>query len=146
MSEEETKFTVDDDWKSQVEQEKQTSQKDEPSDPDGSGQDENASQLPEASITTLITTLAMQAGVAMGQFPDPATGQPQINKPLAKHFIDSLAVLEEKTKGNLEKEEEAMLHSTVHQFRMAFISMPDSVPVEDTSQNQPEKKSTIELP
>lgn len=136
----EPKIVVDDDWKSQVEKEKDQLEKE----ADSKQAEESAMpEMPPASFSMLVTTLAMQAGVALGQMPDPSTGKPQINKPVAKHFIDTLALLEEKTKGNLDKDENEMLTATVHQLRIAFITMPDSMPegVEDN-----ENKSSIELP
>ena len=42
---------------------------------------------------------------------------------MAKHFIDLLGVLEEKTEGNLNEEEKQMLTESLHQFRMAFMQM-----------------------
>ncbi len=66
-------------------------------------------EMPEASFAMLVTTLAMQTGSALGQIPDPVSGQPQINKPVAKHFIDTLSMLETKTKGNLDDTEQEML-------------------------------------
>ena len=143
---EEPKIVVDDDWKAQVEKEKEQLEKEATS-----KSDDNAEQMemPEASFSMLITTLAMQAGSALGQFPDPVSGKPQINKPVAKHFIDTLALLEEKTSGNLDKQESELLTSTVHQLRMAFIAMPDSLPEElqsEESSDEQGKKSSIELP
>ena len=133
---EEPKIIVDDDWKSQVEKEKEQLQ----DDPADQGAEP---EMPEATFSMLVTTLTMQAGAALGQFPDPSSGKPQINKPVAKHFIDSLVVLEEKTKGNLDKEESELLTSTIHQLRMAFITMPDSLPEEPAAS---EGSSPIELP
>lgn len=141
---EEKKIVVDDDWKSQVEKEKEELKQ--KADEETSAPPESP-ELPEASFSMLVTTLAMQAGASLGQMPDPATGKPQINKPIAKHFIDTLALLETKTQGNLEKEEAELLTTTVHQLRMAFITMPDSIPEENSeAETQGEKKSNIELP
>ena len=142
MTDEESKIVVDDDWKSQVEKEKQQLEQDAEPTP---GANDAMPEMPPASFSMLVTTLAMQAGVGLGQMPDPSTGQPQINKPVAKHFIDTLALLEEKTKGNLDKEETELLTSTVHQLRIAFITMPDSMP-ESTEDSGDEPQSSIELP
>lgn len=141
---EEKKIVVDDDWKSQVEKEKEELKQ--KADEETSAPPESQ-ELPEASFSMLVTTLAMQAGASLGQMPDPATGKPQINKPIAKHFIDTLALLETKTQGNLDKEEAELLTATVHQLRMAFITMPDSIPEENSeTETEGEKKSNIELP
>jgi hypothetical protein len=50
-------------------------------------------------------------------------GKPVVRLGLARHFVDMLAVLEEKTKGNLSPEEEQMLSGTIHHLRMAFVSV-----------------------
>lgn len=139
MSEEDPKIIIDDDWKSQVEKEKEQLQEE----IEKQASEGEASQLPEASFSMLVTTLAMQAGASLGQFPDPTTGKPKIEKPIAKHYIDTLAVLEDKTKGNLDKEESDLINSTIHQLRMAFVTMPNSLPEEAPAE---EKKSSIELP
>ncbi len=141
---EDQKIVVDDDWKSQVEKEKENLGNQPKPEPDAEPQ----ADLPEASFAMLVTTLAMQAGASLGQIPDPVSGKPKLNKPVAKHFIDTLALLELKTKGNLDKEESEILTSTVHQLRMAFINMPDSFPEETDPGPEPAspEKSTIELP
>ena len=60
---------------------------------------------------------------AMGQLVDPATGQPtEPHFELAKHHVDTLQVLDEKTKGNLDANEAQMLEETLHQLRMLYVS------------------------
>ena len=59
---------------------------------------------------------------ALGQLPDPIEGKPVVRKELAKFQIDMLAVLEEKTKGNLSAEESSMLTDVLHKLRMAFVA------------------------
>ena len=73
----------------------------------------------------LVTTLSAQAMTALGFFPDPS-GESKPNRAMAKHFIDTLGVLEEKTVGNLDDEEKNMLSETLHQLRMAFITPPQN--------------------
>ena len=136
--EQDPKIIIDDDWKSQVEAEKETLQKELENEQSGEAE---PGEMPPASISVLISTLASQAMVMMGHIPDPATGQPVVNKPLAKHFVDTLVVLEEKTKGNLTEDESAMLTEVIHQLRIGFVNIqepgadPDSQP-----------SSSIELP
>jgi hypothetical protein len=79
-------------------------------------------ELPPASLAFLITTLGTQAMVALGDVPNPITGKLERQPKQAKHFIDTLAMLEEKTAGNRTPEESAMLSSFLHQLRMAFVS------------------------
>jgi hypothetical protein len=78
--------------------------------------------LPPPSLAFLITTLGTQALVALGEVPNPLTGQLERLPNQAKHFIDTLAMLEEKTAGNRTPEESAILGSLLHQLRMAFVA------------------------
>jgi hypothetical protein len=79
---------------------------------------EQSSQVPAASMATLVTSLATQAlGVELPGLPK---GEPRPD--VAKHLIDTLTLLEEKTKGNLTADEAAMLEQTLHELRLVFIS------------------------
>ena len=140
MSDEnEPKIIVDDDYKSQVEAEKEALRKKEEED---AKNEPEQNLFPEASFSSHLSMLATQAIAALGQLPDPASGKPTINKPFAKHIIDTISVLEEKTKGNLTDEESQMLDSLLHQLRMAYMSAPNKMPEAE----EKEKSSTIELP
>ncbi len=134
MTEErEPKIIVDDDWKAQVQQEKEQL--------DSEAENaEPAGDIPEASFGLLVTTMTTQALSAMGFVPNPVTGNAEPNRPLAKHFIDSLGVLQEKTVGNLTDEENNLLTESLHQLRMAFVAAPPTAEPEDS------KSSSIELP
>ncbi|HZZ72505.1 MAG TPA: DUF1844 domain-containing protein [Pirellulales bacterium] len=77
--------------------------------------------LPEASLAFLITTLATQAAVSLGIVENPLTGKTEFQPDQARHFIDTLAMLEEKTVGNRTPEESELLHSALHQLRMAAV-------------------------
>jgi hypothetical protein len=79
-------------------------------------------ELPPASLAFLITTLGTQAMVALGDVPNPITGKIERQPKQAKHFIDTLSMLEEKTAGNRTPEESALLSSILHQLRMAYVS------------------------
>jgi hypothetical protein len=78
-------------------------------------------QLPPPSFSLLAATLGSQAMVAMGHIPDPLSGKSESRLDLAKHAIEMLAMLEQKTKGNLTPDEAAMLESILHQLRMAYV-------------------------
>ncbi len=78
--------------------------------------------LPEMTFSTLVLSLATSAMVHLGASPGPEAGDPpEVNIGLARQTIDILEVLSEKTKGNLEAEEEALLESTLHQVHMRFV-------------------------
>ena len=134
------KIIVDDDWKDQVQQEKQ--QLNETTSDGGSAADE-VQEIPPASFLSLLSMLGAQAMGGLGVLPDPMTGKPRVNKPLAKHFIDTLGILEEKTKGNLNDDEAAHLRDALHQLRMMFVAVKDQ-PDSDSSDDGP--ASSIELP
>jgi hypothetical protein len=78
--------------------------------------------LPAPSLAFLATTLGTQAMVALGEVPNPITGKLERLPNQAKHFIDTLAMLEEKTAGNRTPEESALLSSLLHQLRMAYVA------------------------
>lgn len=142
---EDGKIVIDDDWKSQVETEKQTLKKEEDPAPTPDGQPE----LPPASFLILLSTLATQSMACLGLIPDPSTGEPQVNRPMAKHFIDTLAMLQDKTKGNLEEEENAHLRDALHQLRMAYVSTENlPSPEQGQSGDSPDsgKPSSIVMP
>lgn len=161
-SEADPKIIVDDDWKQQVEQEKERLKKsassaespneespneNSPHDDAAPAADGEPVELPPASFMVLLSTLATQAMSCLGIFPDPATGQLNVNRPMAKHFIDTLAMLQEKTKGNLNDDEAAHLRDGLHQLRMAYVSTEKTAntPANTPAKAEP-KKSSIELP
>lgn len=82
-----------------------------------------SSQLPPANMTTLVSMLSTQAMVALGMIPDPSTGQPEPQPALARHFIDLLGVIEDKTRGNLSPEEHRLLDASLHELRMLFVQI-----------------------
>lgn len=101
---------------------------DEPSNTDSTSSDPPAvddldPRVPPASFTTLLTMLASQAMVALGQFPDPVQQKAVVRPRMARHFIDMIAALEEKTKGNLDAEEADALESILHQLRMTCVAV-----------------------
>lgn len=147
---EEPKIIVDEDWKSQVEREKEElKNQDTASTPEeeAAADDFESMELPPASLQILLSTLATQAMGSLGLLPDPASGKPNVNRKLAKHFIDTMAMLEEKTKGNLTDEEATQLRDSLHQLRMIYLSTPNTPTAgsDKPSATEP-KKPTIELP
>ncbi len=151
-----SKIHVDEDWKTQVEREKAELQKSEQAnsaESDSSFEQEfdgdhfPEMKIPPASFAVLISTLATQAMASLGIFPDPMTGKPNTNRTLAKHFIDTLSMLEEKTKNNLSDDEATQLRDSLHQLRMIYLQMPKTPAKSDLADAAvTPKKSTIELP
>ena len=78
-------------------------------------------QTPPATFEFLIHTLFTQALMALGRIPNPITKQSLRNLPTARHFIDTLDMLEAKTVGNLNTDERRLLEEIQHQLRTLFI-------------------------
>ena len=78
-------------------------------------------QLPKINFATFIFSLNSSVLVQLGLIDDPATGKKTRNLPLAKQTIDILAMLEEKTQGNLTKDEETMLKNILYDLRMLYV-------------------------
>jgi hypothetical protein len=123
MPDDPPKIIVDEDWKSQVEREK--AEHDQPQDPIAAGSDTaDDPAMPPASYPLFISMLASEAMIALGQIPNPATGEFTPRKNQAKYLIDTLAMLHEKTSGNVEAEEERQVEALLHQLRLEFVRMP----------------------
>jgi hypothetical protein len=122
-SSEKPKIIVDEDWKAQVQAEKEAAKT--PSTTAGPTASQAQSppdhEMPPASLTFLCTTIATQAMIALGQVPNPVTGKIEQRMKQAKHYIDTLTVLEEKTTGNRTEDESALLSEILHQLRMAYV-------------------------
>ena len=138
---EKLKILVDEDWKAQVQAEKEATRHavDAPTGSAGasgspsarpvdgaqskSAADHLDSPLPPATLAFLCTTLATQTMIALGQVPNPITGKIDVRLKQAKHYIDMLGMLDEKTAGNRTADESALLDDLLHQLRMAYVSM-----------------------
>ena len=83
-------------------------------------------QLPPATFDMLVVTMATQAMALLGQGVGPDDSEPAFNLPLARHHIDLLAMLEEKTEGNRTEEETALLSNLLHQLRLLCVSVESS--------------------
>ncbi len=121
MSDAAPKIIVDDDWKSQVEKEKQVDASS--LDAGISGVDDSSATPPDASFETLVTMLFTQGMAALGQLPGGDSRPAPINKPFAKYFIDTIELLGEKTKGNVSDDESKMLGEVLHVLRLTFVSV-----------------------
>lgn len=77
---------------------------------------------PEADFNFFIHTLTIQAAIFLGQIPNPVNDQKEEDIPHAKFIIDTLAMLKEKTKGNLNKDEQDWLENSLYALRMQYIA------------------------
>ena len=79
--------------------------------------------MPEVSFTSFILSLNTTALFHLGDIPHPETGQKVFDLELARHSIDTLAMLDEKTKGNLNSEEQELISRVVYELKMRFIKV-----------------------
>jgi hypothetical protein len=118
----EKKIIIDEDWKSQVQAEKEAAANvpagEKPA-PGPSGDFE----MPPASLEMLVTTLATEALMALGQLPHPQTGEPIFAPQQAKYLIDTVELLSEKTKGNTTPQEAQLMDEILHQLRMVYVQV-----------------------
>ncbi len=157
----EKKIIVDEDWKSQVAAEKEALARQRgaeapsaPSEPasaygepasaggratQGAASPTERPPLPPASFEMLVTALATEAMIGLGQIPHPLTGQMHADAEQARYAIDMLEMLAEKTKGNLTPGEDRGLGDLLHQLRMAFIATKGR---DERSAPQPGSSST----
>jgi len=81
------------------------------------------------SFAAFVLSLAHTAAVHFGDIPDPVSGEKsEVNLPAAQQMIDILALLEEKTRGNLTAEERQLLDQILYELRLRFVeaSKPQS--------------------
>jgi len=85
----------------------------------------NTQSLGEMSqrFIEFIMMQAQNAALFLGQIPNPQTGKGEVNLELAKMFIDQLAMIQEKTRGNLTNEETAVIKNTLSNLQMAFVEV-----------------------
>jgi len=71
---------------------------------------------------------AQNAAFFLGQTPNPKSGEPEVNLDLARMFIDQLAMIQEKTRGNLTNEETTVLRNTLSNLQMAYVEASGEQP------------------
>jgi hypothetical protein len=69
---------------------------------------------------------AQNAALFLGQIPNPQTGQAEVNLEVARMFIDQLAMIQEKTRGNLTNEESTVLRNALSSLQMAFVEASEN--------------------
>ncbi|MBW1681088.1 MAG: DUF1844 domain-containing protein [Deltaproteobacteria bacterium] len=77
--------------------------------------------LPEVNFTSLIFSLSSSALFHLGEVADPQTGEKKQDLPLAKHAIDTIAMLREKTEGNLTDEEKKFIENVLADLRWRYV-------------------------
>ena len=112
----EPKIIIDEDWKSQVQREKEEAAKKAEEAPE-----EQAPEAEEASFEGLISGLAMQAMIALGVLAPRDAKEVMVDLRGAKYVIDLLIVLRDKTKGNLTPEEQGYLAESLADLQNTYV-------------------------
>ena len=77
--------------------------------------------LPEINFSTFVVSLSTQALMHLGEIPNPANGALEKDIPVAKQMIDIVAMLKDKTKGNLSSNEDKLIEDILYDLRMRYV-------------------------
>ncbi|EKD35430.1 MAG: hypothetical protein ACD_75C01914G0002 [uncultured bacterium] len=77
--------------------------------------------MPEVTFPAFIMSLNTSALYHLGEIADPATGKTIVDLDLARHAIDTLALIQNKTKGNLTADEDALLENILYDIKIRFV-------------------------
>ena len=89
---------------------------------------------------------AQNAALFLGQIPNPQTGKPETNLEVARMFIDQLAMIQEKTRGNLSSEETTVLRNTLSNLQMAFVEATQAGGSSGTAASRPAAPESVPTP
>ena len=106
----EEKKKVDESWKNQINKEKKEAE------------DKNQTYH-EPTFNVFISSLGMQAMIAMGKLENPISQKAEVNLEQARFLIDTLEIIKEKTKGNLTEQESGLLEDSLFNLRMMYVEL-----------------------
>jgi hypothetical protein len=122
----EKKIIVDEDWKAEAQREKEILAAQEEAEKRNVQEEKQArGPLPQGNFAALISMLMTQALFALGLLQVKGQEKKGADLEMAKYNIDMLETLEEKTKGNLTKEEETVLANTLNELRMGYVKVAE---------------------
>ncbi len=124
----EKKIIIDEDWKQEAQKEKEILAAQEKGKKEKPQKKSKArGPLPKGNFAALVSMLVTQALFALGLLEvEGQEREPDLE--MAKYNIDMLETLEEKTRGNLTKEEETVLTKTLNEVRMAYVKLAEQAP------------------
>jgi hypothetical protein len=117
------KIHIDEDWKAQVEAERQALEAQEKLEQD---RDERP-PLPTANLTGLVSSFVTQAWLALGRIPDPSGEERGIDLDMARYAIDMIEVLKTKTAGNVDEHEEQLFRTALDELRLTYLDAAKAV-------------------
>jgi len=116
------KLHIDSDWKAEAAKEKERlSEQERKSPPPGT-------TAGPPTFLELLDLIVMQVAVALGGYAGPGGERFPPNPQAAKHFIDMLEMVEQKTRGNLTDEEKRVLETVLYELRMQFVQVMGRAP------------------
>jgi hypothetical protein len=126
MAEEEKGFVIKDkrslDEKGDLKEEGQEVKKEQKETKD-KAQEEKAKRppLPEVNFNSLVFSLSSSAFFHLGEIADPQTGKKEKDLPLAKHAIDTIDLLKQKTAGNLTEDEQKFINAILDDLKLRYV-------------------------
>ncbi len=124
---------ADEDWKEAVAEEKERLRREQEAGP-GHG----AGAPPEVTFAGFVAGLYTQTLMALGELEEPRTGKRERRPGEAALLIDTLAMLKDKTEGNLTDEEADYLQRLLTDLRMRFVSAPSGPPEQPAAKEEPQ--------
>lgn len=122
--EQDKKIIIDEDWKQQAQREKEVLVAQEKTEKKKTKEEHKArGPIPKGNFAALVSMLTTQALFAMGLLEVKGQEKREPDLEIARYNIDMLKTLNEKTKGNLTKEEEKILKNTLNELRMAYVTV-----------------------
>lgn len=79
--------------------------------------------MPEVTFIAFVMSLNTAALYHCGELADPETGESRRDLVLAKHTIDTLDLLKEKTRGNLTRDEENLLETVLYDLKLRYVKL-----------------------
>ncbi len=89
--------------------------------PDGKVLKDGKCVMPEVTFAAFVISLSSSALYHLGEIKDPATGKTVQDFPVAKQTIDTLSMLQAKTRGNLDADEAEMIENILYDLRLRYV-------------------------
>ncbi|MHC5059051.1 MAG: DUF1844 domain-containing protein [Planctomycetota bacterium] len=129
---------VDEDWKSEVRREKEKLEKK----IEERRERAEKRELPAPDFVHFISGIAAQTLMQLGDIENPFVGERKVDLESARYSIDVIAMLEEKTKGNLTPDEERYLKAALHDLRMRYVEAVSAGPDASASDAGPDASAS----
>ena len=84
-------------------------------------ENESKQPMPVVTFSAFVLSIASSALVHLGEVPDPESGEVRRNLNVAKHNIDILSMLKDKSVGNLDADEMRLIDSVLYELRLKYV-------------------------